>query len=267
MGEGIEETEVKVRDELWDALCEYSGVLGEVAARLRERDYSNDELVAEGAAANAGAASNARAAISAIVDGKTPRAPSVAQKVGTNVRTLLKNNYDLSERAHARLTGLLADLDLTSHDPVAIESEDAAAKIESERLRKVLQKEPGVYVYTLPSFRRVPILENPDRFWFKVGYSDVGAASRVFPLAARTGLPEAPEIRRVYQHSVMDNRALEKVFHSLLEAAGHDSSKEPHTGKEWFRTNLTYLDAIAKELGCHILGEHWVYVDDSRNAE
>jgi hypothetical protein len=45
---------------------------------------------------------------------------------------------------------------------------------------------------------------------------------------------------------------IESRFHTMLVAAGHGRSMGKRAGKEWFFTNLEYLDAIATMLGLEI---------------
>ncbi|MEY2642600.1 MAG: hypothetical protein RLZZ368_1247, partial [Actinomycetota bacterium] len=42
----------------------------------------------------------------------------------------------------------------------------------------------------------------------------------------------------------------EASFHVLLEAAGHSRAAGKHSGRDWYATNLEFLDAVARSLGC-----------------
>jgi hypothetical protein len=65
-----------------------------------------------------------------------------------------------------------------------------------------------------------------------------------------TGVPENPWIARVYRHAELSPKALERIFHDLLAAAGHSQAPGRHAGEDWYATNLEFLDAIATALGC-----------------
>jgi len=43
----------------------------------------------------------------------------------------------------------------------------------------------------------------------------------------------------------MPPEELESYFHSMLTAAGHSRSTGKRSGREWFFTNLEFLDALA----------------------
>jgi hypothetical protein len=61
----------------------------------------------------------------------------------------------------------------------------------------------------------------------------------------QTGLPEDPILVRVYSSATIPLDDAEKIFHQLLSAAGHGQSSGKYSGKEWFATNVEFLDEIA----------------------
>ena len=71
---------------------------------------------------------------------------------------------------------------------------------------------------------------------------------------AQTGLPEDPVILRVYTHPIRTPKEIETEFHKLLISAGHYRAIGDQTGRDWFATNLDFLNAIASSLGCEIFG-------------
>ena len=85
----------------------------------------------------------------------------------------------------------------------------------------------------------------------KVGRTGNEAWVRVVKQARMTGMPEDPLLLRVYQTD--DPVGVEKIFHMLLDAAGHDRSAGVAVGKEWFVTTIEFCDAIATALGVHAL--------------
>jgi len=242
-----------ITNELMDALRRNDGNLGRVFVLMEQGVHTSAELVAGGAVANSGAAGNARAAIRAILDGTIPSGPSVAGLAGRAIGGLLRANPDLSTGAKSYLADLRVQLDAKATDPAATSRENEGLRLESQALERELEQSEGVYVFTLMSFYTSPVKSDPERCWFKVGQSDRAAGVRVGEIMRATGLPEDPWIARVYRHPNMSPRDLERKFHRLLEGAGHGRADSRHAGKEWFATNLDFLDTIAESLECEIL--------------
>jgi len=134
----------------------------------------------------------------------------------------------------------------------AIERESLDLERASIALESSLEKLPGVYVFTLPSFYRTVQKTDPDRYWLKIGKTDRAAGVRIGEQMRATGLPEDPWIARVYRHPVFDPKQLESHFHRLLTAAGHSRASGKPSGRDWYATNLEFLDAIGAALGCDI---------------
>jgi len=239
-----------LRQELEAILTSNEGRLGVVARLWIERPRSNAELVEAGGGANPGAAANTRATVQAVLYGKIPTGASVALQARRAVSNLIKQNPEASAAALKYLTDLRDSLDERGNDTEAVEQEDEKLEQVTKELEKALEKQPGVYVYTTPTYYRSVKKTDPDRFWFKVGKTDRAAGVRIGEQMRATGLPEDPFIARVYRHPAMTPKELEDQFHRLLDAAGHGRSEAKHAGKEWFTTNLEFLDAIATALGC-----------------
>ncbi len=242
-----------IRQEIEGALRRNEGNLGRVFVLMEQGIQTNADLVTGGAVANSGAAGNARASIRAMLDGVIPSGPTVAGLAGRAVGGLLRANPDMSADAKSYLADLRAQLDAKQADPIATDLENEELRLESQVLERELEKSEGVYVFTLMSFYRSPVKLDPERYWFKVGQSDRAAGLRVGEIMRVTGLPEDPWIARVYRHADLRPRDLERKFHRLLESAGHGRADSKHSGKEWFATNLDYLDTIAESLECEIL--------------
>lgn len=242
----------ELREELTQALRDNQGQLGKVFVLIEDGMQSDKEIAARGGAANPAAVWNLRVVVQTVLQGAIPKAPSVAAQTRRSIGGLLRDNPGLSETARNYLEMLRTALESVETDATAIEKEDKDLERGSKELEKSLDKMPGVYVFTLPSFFRTVQKTDPERYWFKIGKTDRIAGIRIGEIMRATGLPEDPFLARVYQHSEKNPRELETQFHRLLDAAGHSQSGAHHSGKEWFATNLEYLDAVADALGCEI---------------
>jgi hypothetical protein len=242
----------ELRGELEDALRNNEGQLGKVFALLQDGSKTNRELVEGGAAANQGAAGNLRVTVQLVLDGVMPKAPSVAAQSRRSIGGILRDNPGLSDYARTHLESLRVALEAIETDASAIAKEDKELERGSRQLEKSIDKMPGVYVFTLPSFYRTVQKTDPERFWFKVGKTDRVAGIRIGEIMRATGLPEDPFLARVYQHPEKTPKDLEAQFHRLLDAAGHSRSGGQHSGRDWYATNLEFLDAIGAALGCVI---------------
>ena len=243
----------ELRDELSAALRNNEGQLGKVFALLEEGKTTNRELVEGGAAANEGAVGNLRRTIKTVLEGIPPKAPSRAMQARSSIGGILRDNPDLSSAAREYLERLRDELEAIATDSKAIEEEEKDLERASKELEKSLEALPGVYVYTLPSFRRTVQKTDPERFWFKIGKTDRVAGVRIGEQMRATGLPEDPWIAKVYSHPTLSPKQIESAFHQLLEAAGHSRASGKHSGRDWYATNLEFLDAIATALGCNIV--------------
>lgn len=242
----------ELREELVNALRNNEGQLGKVFSLLEGGMSSNREFVEAGAAANEGAVGNLRRTIRTVLEGVPPKAPSRAAHARRSIGGILRDNPDLSSEAREYLERLRDLLETISADGKAIEEEDKNLERASKELEKSLESMPGVYVYTLPSFYRTVQKTDPDRFWFKIGMTERFAGVRVGEQMRSTGLPEDPWIARVYRHREREPKNLEMEFHNLLAAAGHSRAAGRHSGRDWYATNLEFLDAVAAALGCEI---------------
>lgn len=239
-----------LRSELSEALRGNDGQLGRVFVLLEEGKTTNRELAEGGGAANPGAAANLRVTVKAVLDGVLPKGPTVAAQSRRSIGGLLRDNPDLSTAARLHLDYLRTCLEEIANDSEGLEIEAHRFKQASETLKLSLEKLPGVYVYSLPSFRRTVQMTDPDRFWFKIGKTDRFTGKRVDEQMKITSLPEDPWIARVYRHETLTPKELESTFHHLLIAAGHVRAQGKHAGLDWFATNTCFLDGIAKALGC-----------------
>jgi hypothetical protein len=243
----------EIRSEIVNALRSNEGRLGEVY-RLREQGvFANGDIVASGAAANDGAAGNLSATLRSILDDFVPRGPTIAVQSGRSIGGLLRTNPGLSLKAQSYLSAIRERLDEVARNEEATEAEDAQISASAEALERSIEDQPGVYVYTLPTYFRTPKKTDPDRFLYKIGMTERFVGKRVREQQRLTNLPEDPWTLRVYRSNIHSPAEIERAFHNLLESAGHSRSKGRFAGNEWFATNLEFLDAIARALGFEIL--------------
>ena len=244
----------ELHQELTQALRSNDGQLGKVFALLESGSVTNRELVDGFAAANQGAAANLRVTVKAVLDGVFPSGPSVAAQSRRSIGGLIRDNPGLSEAARSHLEDLRTKLESIATDSAAIELEDQDLEVRSKDLELSLESMAGVYVFTLPSFYRAVQKTDPERFWFKIGKTERNTGKRVREIMRSTGLPEDPLILRVYTHPIRTPKEIETEFHKLLISAGHYRAIGDQTGRDWFATNLDFLNAIASSLGCEIFG-------------
>ena len=176
-----------------------------------------------------------------------PRSPVMALQCSRQIASFIRRHSKLSAAAKELLESRRQDCDTSSdeyEEPTSSSSED-----------ELPEDQAGVYVYTLPHYINHPVTEKPDasstpRTFLKVGKSDVDIEQRI-KQQATTALPEKPLKLRLYQN---DDKPidLEHKIHGMLNASDHNPNQEKGAGKEWFLTNLKFLDAIATILGSSI---------------
>lgn len=241
-----------VEAELRAALSANTGNLGRVYQLLQEGKTSNTELVEASAAANSGAASNSKAIINAILTGECPESPSKAGQAGRAIGGILRTNAGLGANARQYLADLRAVLDEHSEDTEAVEREDRELEAASENLERAIEDLDGVYVYTFPTYFRTVQKTDPERFLYKVGKTDRFSSQRIKEQQRATNMPEDPLTLRVYRSATFTPDQLEDRFHAILVVAGHARSDGRRAGREWFYTNLEFLDGVAQLLGCDV---------------
>jgi hypothetical protein len=244
-----------VLEEINRALEENSGVLGRVARVMSEGVTSPTVMAQMGAGANAGAAANLARVVRYVKEGVPPRAPSVAASTARSLGGVLRDNPGLSVEATSYLRALRDLADTVEKDDVAVFGEQTRLKAASEELTQKVERLGGVYVYTFPTYLKVPEKYDPERFWLKIGQTGRVVSKRVSEQLRSTAMPEDPVILRVYTDpkseavgSEVDYAALEKKFHKLLTSAGHNKTSAKSGGTEWFATTLDFLDEIAETL-------------------
>lgn len=202
----------------------------------------------------------------AIETGDLPSAPTMIRECGTAMRGFLnRHSEQLSLGTIQVLEERIAALASLRIDPVAEENEDLRIRQRTQSAER--QAVPGIYVYTLPHYRKYPVEPAPDealahRTLMKIGMSDSDVIRRFRHQERNTSLPEDPELLRVYTGSG-DMLPLEQRMHRLLRAADHRQNSGRASGTEWFLTSLKFLDAIAGDMG---LATH-LSVDDAIEEE
>lgn len=238
--------------EIQEAIARNQGNLGKAFRAQQEGATTARQLVEQGAAANLGAAGNLQAVLRALVDHKLPKYPSRAAQTGRSIGGLLRDNPDLSLDAKNHLLNLRAELDSIINDEIANLQESKEFEKISDALIADVEKLGGVYVYTFPTYLKVPVKTDPERFWFKIGMTQRVVDLRIADQTRATAMPEDPWVLRVYRSSARSNVDIERQFHKMLDAAGHARTEAKRGGREWFATNLEFLDELAQLLELEI---------------
>jgi len=248
-----------VIQEINHALQANEGALGKVARAMAEGVTSPTAMAALGAGANSGHAGNLARSVKYIQDGVPPTAPSRAAVAGRCIGGLLRDNPGFSAEAVSHLNHLRDLVDSVEKDDEARAGEESQLQKASEELTKTVETLGGVYVYTFPTYLKVPEKYDPERFWLKIGQTGRVVEKRVMDQLRSTAMPEDPIILRVYTENIIlsedssvDYGALEKKFHQLLVSAGHSKTTSRSGGSEWFATTVEFLDQIALTLGLAI---------------
>jgi hypothetical protein len=188
----------------------------------------------------------------AIETGDLPSAPTMIRECGTAMRGFLNRHYArLSPSTIKVLESRIVTLSTARIDPIAEENEDLRIQQRTQSAER--QAVAGIYVYTLPHYRKHPVEAAIDeslahRTLMKVGMSDSDVIRRFRHQERNTSLPEDPELLRIYTGTT-DMLPLEQRMHRLLRAADHRQNSGRASGTEWFLTSLKFLDAIATDMG------------------
>ena len=202
----------------------------------------------------------------AIETGDLPSAPTMIRECGTAMRGFLNRHYArLSPGTIKVLESRIVTLSTVRIDPIAEENEDLRIQQRTQSAER--QAVTGIYVYTLPHYRKHPVEPALDeslahRTLMKVGMSDSDVIRRFRHQERNTSLPEDPELLRIYTGTT-DMLPLEQRMHRLLRAADHRQNTGRASGTEWFLTSLKFLDAIAADMGLTT----FLSIDDAIEAE
>lgn len=195
---------------------------------------------------------NYRRQLKVLLSGTIPTAPSVAKQCGTSIREFIRRHAEqLSPEVRAELDRRASECMNRAENTELREREDE----ELDEKARTAEKSGvvGIYVYTLPHYHNNPMQPSDldpghDRTLMKVGKSDSDVIRRFQEQARNTALPEDPRLLRIYT-GVEDKGNVEARFHRLLAAADHRRNRGKTAGSEWFLTSLTFLDALAQDMG------------------
>lgn len=173
-----------------------------------------------------------------------PPSPTMALQCSRQIASFIQRHPEIAATTKERLEATrVSCFSNASNDEV-----DDTTTLEDDGLAGM---GAGVYVYTLPHYIQHPVIAKPDasstpRTLLKVGKSDIDIEVRI-KQQTTTALPEPPMKLRVYLGD-SEPAAIERNMHAMLDAADHNPNRAKGAGKEWFLTNLKFLDAIAKVL-------------------
>lgn len=190
----------------------------------------------------------------------------MARQIAARMKSTIRK-HEFSTRTREVLERNIAELEGIASDADAFEAEQDKAEIAEHSVEERLRDRTGVYVFTYPHYLRHPTHPSresekmPDRTLLKVGFADNGIFDRVNQETSGAGVPEHRRVLRAYlttQGESQSSRNLERKFHELLDSAGHAGPKRGSTeyqrgGKEWFYSNVDFLDRIAQLLNLEIV--------------
>jgi hypothetical protein len=241
-------------EELKQYIREDSKMLGSIFKEYEAGKTSPKELVFAGVAANTGSAWNNIQIIRAILEQKIPTSASISlfayraikrilqrSKMDIEIKNYLNNISELLfEQANSETAIKL--------DQLHIEQTDKVLSLKAEEIKV------GIYVYSFPTYLRVGTVDDPEKFWLKIGSTQNGIWKRIVEQNRQTSMPEDPKLLRIYHSTVFTAEQIEKKFHNVLVKIGHERSSAINTkaGKEWFATNVDALDALAELMNLDI---------------
>ena len=243
-----------VQEEIKDALQHDETRMGDVYRGVA-LGKSAAAIAAELGTQTSGFVSKYRRFARAIETGDLPSAPTMIRECGTAMQGFLNRHYArLSPETIKILESRIEMLNKIRIDPVAEENEDLRIRQRTQTAER--QAVPGIYVYTLPHYRKHPVEPAVDeslahRTLMKVGMSDSDVIRRFRHQERNTSLPEDPELLRIYTGG-SEMLPLEQRMHRLLRAADHRQNSGRASGTEWFLTSLKFLDAIAEDMGLKV---------------
>lgn len=213
-----------------------------------------------------GTAIGLRQHLDALRFGIFPQGPSMARLIAVRMKNIVHKHL-FTDSTRKVLERNIAELERIASDSDVLEDEQNKAEEAEKSVTNRLHNRTGVYVFTYPHYLLHPTHPSkesekmPDRTLLKVGYADNGILGRVNQETSGTGVPEHRRVLRAYltpQHHAQSGRYFEKSFHDLLDSAGHAGPKRGSTeyqrgGKEWFYSNIEFLDRIADVLGLEIV--------------
>ena len=163
----------------------------------------------------------------------------------------MRDNPSFTSEVKVHLKEVLLELQDRASSKIFKEEEAEVRRLGSEEMIQLVEQRGGVYAYSLPHYLNFPCKEDPERYWYKVGYTTGNFENRIIGSHRKTGLPEDPVVRRTYFSPSIDPRTMENKFHKMLKASGLQTDAR-YGGEEWFATTEEQLDAIAELLGFEV---------------
>jgi hypothetical protein len=235
-------------EELKEACRNDEKAMGKVFNLIEEGVTSSKDIVNNGGGGNIGAVGINKQILDAILLRQIPNSSNIATYAYRAINRLEKLGGPFSPELTSYLSDLEIDLKAKSLDDTAIKQSLEDAEKESKNLERLLARvSNAIYVYSYPTYLRAGTVEDPELYWFKIGFTDKEVGSRILSQARQTAMPEDPVIVRVYHKPGALAQDLESKFHKTLDAFKQNRSahKNQRAGKEWFATDLEKLDAIA----------------------
>lgn len=220
--------------------------LGEVYRCIYVRGMSDLEIQEELDLATVGTIGHVKRSIRAIRDGWNPPGLGPANLARNDLGRLLREfNFSepIREKLRRRYDALDANVQQIKDRRVDASTDDDIGQPDKSSDAVIA----GVYVWTINTY-----LENGDdrsQIWFRIGCSD-DVLQRMRDHRANVKLPEPLILARVFSHSRYSPKELESRFHQICSAATHERAKVNNRDREWFRTNLDFLDRYGADIGC-----------------
>ena len=240
-----------VKAELIEILRQDSGLHGEIW-RSTAAGLSDEEIQKARGANYPNFIWNYRRYTRALLEGDLPKGATLLNETAVLFRRINRLT-NITDDCRNYLEGGL--LEISSR----VGNKERQAQEEQTVLNQTITLEkkstPGIYVYSLMHYLRFPYDQGTGRTLMKVGRSDRDVIKRFREQIRTTALPEEPVLLRIYESTseTTELAAMEKRFHSLLEAADHDRSAARTGGTEWFLTSLKFLDEIGSTLNLKVI--------------
>ncbi len=196
-----------------------------------------------------------RAHVDAILTGTVSNGARLRSQTASTIRSLIRRNSPALSIEALRI--LNAHLATAEQSTTATDSNtDRNTEIDDDQNLPIgsLEGKAGIYAFSYGWYLEHPADERSNTL-IKIGRAeDVGQRIRQHKAGARTHIPEPLVVVRVFSIGNRNLEQTERDFHRLLSTAGHDNprrivAQRNEVGKEWFLTNVAFLDAIATALG------------------
>jgi hypothetical protein len=207
-------------------------------------------------------------AIDAALDGTVPAARSARRAVLGSLKSLIRKGrqFPVSPEALRMLVEHRAVVEASTAEMDELSAAEAEHEEREQAKRTLADLEgvPGIYAFSYGWYLEHPYDEQRGTTFIKVGRAvDIGRRIRDHTGEMggdRAHMPEPLALVRAYSKDDLSPVAvvqLEKQFHRLLAAAGHENPRRVirQVGTEWFLTNTEFLDEIAEVLGLNVLFE------------